>query len=287
MLYLLLTIITSVLIIISFKIFHNLGINTLQVITFNYFFGFLFGLIFSENKFDLQSFTTSQWFWPAILIGFVFIAGFVLFSKSTEKAGVSITAVSSKMSVIIPVMTGFFLFGDNVSITKVVGIVLAIASFYLVFKTDKGEKVDVKYILLPLLLFLTSGLNDSLVKYVEHHFLDGETLMFLTVVFFSAFLIGVVYLSTSKDRNNKKILYPAVIGGFVLGSINFWNAWVFVKSMEIFESSVLFPIINVSVVSIAAFSGTIFFKEKLKAINWAGIIMAVLAILLISMANEN
>jgi len=287
MLYLLLTIITSVLIIISFKIFHNLGINTFQVITFNYFFGFIFGILFSESKFEISTFTNSQWFWPAILIGFVFIAGFVLFSKSTEKAGVSITAVSSKMSVIIPVMTGFFLFGDSITSIKIIGIVLAIASFYFVFKTEKGGKVDIKYILLPLLLFLTSGLNDSLVKYVEHHFLNGEPLLFLTVVFFSAFLIGAVYLLVSKDNKNRKILFPAVAGGFVLGSINFWNAWAFVKSMEVFESSVLFPIVNVSVVSIAALSGTFFFKEKLKPINWAGIIMAVVAILLISMTNEN
>jgi len=206
---------------------------------------------------------------------------------STEKAGVSITAVSSKMSVIIPVMTGFFLFGDSISSFKIIGIIIAIASFYFVFKTEKGGKVDIKYILLPFLLFLTSGLNDSLVKYVEHYYLSGEPLMFLTVVFFSAFLIGVFYLSVSKDRNNRKILYPSVLGGFILGSINFLNAWVFVKSMQEFESSVLFPIINVSVVSIAAFSGSIFFKEKLKPINWAGIIMAVLAILLISIANEN
>ena len=287
MLFLLLTIITSVLIIISFKIFHNLNINTLQVITFNYFFGFIFGLLFSENKFDIHALTHNQWFWPAIFIGFVFIAGFVLFSMSTEKAGVSITAVSSKMSVIIPVMTGFFLFGDSISSFKIIGIIIAIASFYFVFKTEKGGKVDIKYILLPFLLFLTSGLNDSLVKYVEHYYLSGEPLMFLTVVFFSAFLIGVFYLSVSKDRNNRKILYPSVLGGFILGSINFLNAWVFVKSMQEFESSVLFPIINVSVVSIAAFSGSIFFKEKLKPINWAGIIMAVLAILLISIANEN
>lgn len=287
MLYLLLTIITSVLIIISFKIFHNLGINPLQVITFNYFFGFIFGLIFSENEFTIQSFTNSEWFWSAIVIGFVFFAGFVLFSKSTEKAGVSITAVSSKMSVIIPVMIGFFLFDDTISSMKIFGILLAVVSFYFVFKIDKSEKVDFKYILLPFLLFLTSGLNDSLVKYVEHHFLNGETLMFLSLVFFSAFLIGLFYLSTSKDSNNRKVAYPAILGGIILGSINFWNAWAFVKSMEVFESSVLFPIINVSVVSIAALSGTIFFKEKLKIVNWAGIIMAIFAILLISMANEN
>ena len=287
MLYLLFTIITSVLIIISFKVFHKLGINPLQVITFNYFFGTIFGLLFSEKKFEMNSFTDNDWFWPAIVIGFLFIAGFVLFSKSTEKAGVSITAVSTKMSVIIPVMIGFFLFGDTMSPVKILGIGLAIISFYFVFKVDKSKKVDLKYILLPFLLFLTSGLNDSLVKYVEHHFLNGETLMFLTVVFFSAFLIGVFYLSLSKDSNNRKLAYPAILGGFLLGSINFWNAWAFVKSMEIFESSVLFPIINVSVVSIAALSGTIFFKEKLKVVNWAGIIMAVFAILLISMANEN
>lgn len=50
-------------------------------------------------------------------------------------------------------------------------------------------------------------------------------------------------------------------------------------------SLALFPTVNVSVVAISAFVGLVFFKEKLKAINWIGILMAVVAILLISLEN--
>ena len=284
MIYLLITIITSVLIIICFKVFHNLGINAIQAITFNYLFGFIYGSIFSEKEHDIHFIISSTWLWPALLIGIIFIAGFILFSKSTAKAGVSITAVSAKMSVVIPVIAGFILFNDTITITKIIGIVLALISFYFVFKSD-GDKIDIKYILLPLLLFLTSGLNDLFVKYIEHNFLSGETLVFVSVVFLSAFFLGLLYILISKSKMDKKIQFSSIIAGFVLGSFNFWNAWAFVKSMSIFESSALFPIINVSVVSIAALSGALIFKEKLKLLNWFGIIMAVIAILLISMSN--
>ncbi len=287
MIYLLLTIITSVLIIISFKVFHILKINPFQAITFNYFFGFIYGILFCEREFTINAIVESQWFWPAIAIGFVFIAGFFLFSRSTKKAGVSITAISAKMSVVIPVVAGFIIFGDSITYIKVLGIVLAMLSFYLVFKTEKNKAIDVKYILLPMLLFLVSGLNDLLIKYVQHHYLSGEILMFLSIVFFSAFVLGVIYLVLSKAKENRKVLFSAIFGGFVLGSFNYLNAWAFIKSMEIFESSVLFPIVNVSVVSIAALSGVMVFGEKLKTINQIGIILSILAILLISLANGN
>jgi drug/metabolite transporter (DMT)-like permease len=287
MFYLLLTIITSVLIIISFKVFQNLNLNTLQIITFSYLFSFCYGLLFYKKEFKFLALTENQWFWPAIFIGAIFILGFILFSQSTKKAGVSITAVSSKMSVIIPVISGFVLFGDIILPIKIIGIIIAISSFYFIFKTKDKSKKDISYIFLPLLLFLVSGINDLAVKFVEHHFLNGDTFIFLSVVFLSAFVIGLLLLLLSGDKNSKKIVISSIIGGFVLGSFNFWNAWAFVRSMTIYESSTLFPIVNVSVVSIAAVSGVVIFKEKISLTNWAGILMAVISILLISMANAN
>lgn len=287
MIYLLLTIVTSVLIIISFNIFHLLKINPLQVITYSYLFSALYGITFCEEELNFTLVSNNDWFLPAILIGGIFISGFILFSKSTKKAGVSITAVSSKMSVIIPVIAGFFLFHDSLSLIKITGILLAITSFYFIFKKEKTEKTDYKYIFLPLLLFLISGLNDLAVKYVEYNFLEDETLVFLSVVFSSAFLIGLFLLSISKDKTSRKIVFSSIIGAFVLGSLNFWNAWAFIKSMNIFDSSTLFPIVNVSVVSISALLGVYIFKEKLRLTNWIGILMAVIAILLISISNAN
>lgn len=287
MIFLLITIITSVLIIISFKVFNILDVNAKQLITFNYFFGFCYGLIFREDNYTINQVLESDWLIPSIFIGFVFILGFYLFSKSTEKAGVSITAVSAKMSVIIPVMAGFILFGDSISTLKIMGIGLALLSFYFIFKKGEKEAINYKYIILPLSLLLVSGLNDSLVKVMEHNYLTDNVLLFLTFVFLAAFIFGVIFsLSDSKNRR-QLISLKGVLGGFLLGTFNFWNAWAFIRSMNIFDSSMLFPTVNVSVVSISALAGLIFFKEKLKTINWIGILMAVIAILLISLENGN
>ncbi|PLX02019.1 MAG: hypothetical protein C0595_12630 [Marinilabiliales bacterium] len=287
MIFLSITILTSVLIIISFKVFNILDVSVNQAITFNYLFGFIYGLVFREDNHSMNQVIDSDWLIPSIFIGFVFILGFFLFSKSAVKAGVSITAVSAKMSVIIPVMAGFLLFGDSISTLKVAGIGLALLSFYFIFKKGENERINYKYIILPLSLLLVSGLNDSLVKYMEHNYLTDNILLFLTFVFLSAFIFGLVFsLSNSKSRQNL-ISYKGVLGGFLLGTFNFWNAWAFIRSMNIFESSMLFPTVNVSVVSISAFAGLLFFKEKLKLINWIGIFMAVIAILLISLENGN
>lgn len=287
MIFLLITIITSVLIIISFKVFNILDVSTNQVITFNYLFGFVYGLVFREDNYSMNQVIESDWLIPSVFIGFIFILGFYLFSQSAEKAGVSITAVSAKMSVIIPVMAGFILFGDSLSTLKITGIGLALLSFYFIFKKGDKESINYKYIILPLSLLLVSGINDTLVKFMEHNYLTDNVLLFLTFVFLSAFIFGVIFsLADSKNRR-KLISFKGVLGGFLLGTFNFWNAWAFIKSMNIFESSMLFPTVNVSVVSISAFVGLLFFKEKLKIINWIGIFMALIAILLISLENGN
>lgn len=287
MFYLLLTIITSVLIIVSFKLFHIYKLNTLQVITISYLFSFTYGILFNTNGISLETIYSNDWFIYAMLIGIIFIGGFYLFSKSTEKAGVSITAVSSKMSVIIPVIAGFLIFGDKISAVKVIGIMLAIASFYFILKPEKKDNIDYKYIVLPLLLFFVSGMNDLSVKYVEHNFLKGETLLFLSIIFFSAFCVGILLLFISNNKNGRKIVFSSFVGAFILGSLNFWNAWAFIKSMSIFETSILFPIVNVSVVSLATIGGVIIFKEKIRPINLLGILMAIVAISIISMTNAS
>jgi multidrug transporter EmrE-like cation transporter len=66
--------------------------------------------------------------------------------------------------------------------------------------------------------------------------------------------------------------------------VNFFGAWFFLKSMSIFQASVLFPVINVSVVVLSTFAGMIFFKEKLRAINIIGLTVALIAILMITSA---
>lgn len=86
MFYLLLAIIFSTLIIITFRIMSKENTNVLYAITFNYFFATILGFIFWKEHLSVGLITGKSWFWLSILIGVFFIITFFLISKSTAKA---------------------------------------------------------------------------------------------------------------------------------------------------------------------------------------------------------
>ena len=52
----------------------------------------------------------------------------------------------------------------------------------------------------------------------------------------------------------------------------------------VLESSQIFPIVNMGVIVLTATSGVVLFKQKLSNGNWFGILMAIIAIALITFA---
>jgi len=260
-------------------------VDELEAIVWNYFFATLLGVLVWRESLTLLTFTEKPWFSLALLIGVFFIITFFLLSRSTVKAGLAITAVSSRMSVVIPVIAGFLVFQDKPSFVKIAGIILALFSFYLIFKPKGKMNFNLKKAALPFLLFLGIGTNDTLMKYIEHRYLVNDESLFLTVVFFVAFCIGILLVFQKIIFNKKRLSSKGLFVGLVLGALNFGTTYFFIRSMKHFDTSVLFPVINVSIVALTSFLGVLFFQEKLSKINWAGILMAILAILLISTAR--
>ena len=174
MLELLLTIIFGTFVIIFFKVISILKLDVQQIITINYLVAASFGFIIWNEPLSVELWQAKPWFWLSIIIGVFFIVTYRLFGYSSDKAGLAITAVASKMSVIIPVMAGFLVFHDHISLLKISGILLALISFYLIFKPEKGLKINHNFILLPLLLLVGNGINDTMVKYTQHFYLHND-----------------------------------------------------------------------------------------------------------------
>ena len=86
------------------------------------------------------------------------------------------------------------------------------------------------------------------------------------------------------SMNRKPLLYRNIIAGIILGLINFGSTFYILKAMGIFKSSVVFPITNAGIVSLSALIGYFFFREKLKLVNWIGIGLAIIAIIMIANA---
>lgn len=280
---LLLTILFGTLVIIAFKVISIMRLDLNQVITINYFFAAGFGFLIWDAPLNFGLWQSMPWFELSIIIGVFFILTYKLFGLSSDKAGMAITAVASKMSVAIPVLAGFLLFRDHLSVLKIVGILLVLLSFYFIFKPEKGLKINRQFILLPLLLLLGNGINDSMVKYTQHFYMKNDQGLFLSFIFLVALCIGVVYLFFTQFVKGKFFSYKSLLGGLILGSMNYWGAWFFIKSMAVYQASFLFPVVNVGIVSLSALISFIIFKENLSKANWLGILMAIIAIMLVSL----
>jgi len=73
-----------------------------------------------------------------------------------------------------------------------------------------------------------------------------------------------------------------ILGGLILGLLNFNATYFIILALHQIESSVVFPIYNSGVIALSAIIGFVAFKEKLSIINWIGLIIAIIAIILIS-----
>lgn len=284
MLYLIATTLFSTSIFILFKLFKQYNINNLQAIVANYFVASLVGFFSFETKFSASDVFQAPWFTLSIFIGGAFIGVFFLFALSSQKAGIAITAVSSKMSVVIPAAAGFLLFSDQLSTQKIIGIIIALVALYLALykKTDRNVKFNPKLILLPLLIFVGTGANDLLMKIADFYYVKNDTLLLVSTIFSIALIIGSLVLIYNILRHQVKLKLKNFLAGIALGLVNFGSTYFLFRSMEIYDSSFLFPIRNTVVVSLSALTALFIFGEKLNRTNWIGIFLALLAITMIS-----
>lgn len=285
MIYILLSVTFSTLLFILFKLFKKFNINTLQALVVNYFTAFSFGILLSEQEFNYEKVIQKPWYLGSFLLGFLFIAIFYVMALTSQKNGISVASVASKMSVIIPIITGVFLFNEQLGILKFIGILIALVAVYFTSKKEKGNTFDKKNLLFPIILFFGAGTIDTSLNILQHNYLKkDEIALFSSHTFLMAFLFGIVWILISILQNNQKIQGKNIVGGIVLGIPNYFSLYYLIKMLdsELFESSIIFTINNVAIVTLSSLVGILFFKEKLSVRNGIGVILALLSLLLIT-----
>ncbi len=286
MIYLLLSILSSTVIFVIFRLFKKFEINTLQAIIVNYFIACAVGYFgFIENK-DFTKVPQEGWFIGTLILGFLFITVFNLAAITTQKSGLSVVAVASKMSVAIPVFCGIFLYNESTGFTKLMGIGLALVAVYLTsIKTDKGLNIQPKNLIFPLLVFFGSGIIDTSIKYLEATYVSKTDVgLFSSAIFASAGMIGIFILIFQGITGKLKFNFKNIIGGIVLGFPNYFSIYFLVMALRSngFDSSTIFTLNNVAIVAFSTLAGILLFKERLIRQNWIGLALAVISIILVA-----
>ena len=284
MAFLILSILASTLILITFRYFEKFKVDNFNAIIINYFTASVLGFLLADKETGLSLAGSQSWFHMAVIIGVIFVAMFYLIALTTQKTGLTITSISSRMSVIIPMIFSIVFYQESLPFLKAIGIMLApIAVVLTIMRKDISLK-DKRFFILPVIMFLGVGLTDSLVKYTQQEFLSGgNVLMFsayLFVIAFSTSILSKLLFQSNKgfDLNGKDL-----IGGIFLGLFNFGSLYFFIQALQFsgMDSSLVFGINSIGIVLLSVFASVLFFKEKLSKLNWVGIIVAIFTLILL------
>lgn len=283
MTYLLLSIVASSLIFVIFKLFARFKIDTFQAIVVNYAVAFTTGILLYEGDTTFTEALQTEWFIGAIALGIVFISVFNLMAITTQKSGLSVVSVATKMSVIIPIVFGIIYYKESAATLKLVGILLALIAVYLA--SAKNNNIVTKgSLLFPFLILVGSGIIDVSIKFIEEYYVnETDAGIFSSAIFASAGIIGITVIGYQLIRGTVKLQFKNLIAGIALGVPNYFSIFFLVKALRIdgMESSAIFPLNNVSIVILSTFLGIVLFKEKLHLKNWIGIALAVISIILV------
>jgi len=292
MIYIIGSIILSSYLTLSFKVLQRLHINAFQAIVFNYIACVCTGAVFNGSFPVNNEAIHAGWFKWALLMGAMFISIFNVISITTQKLGVAIASVANKLSLVIPFLFSVYLYNEKATVLKLAGIVVALAAVVLTcFPSQKNEATTKKsnqlLLVLPVVLFISSGLLDTLIVYVKNNFfIDPATNFnnFLIAAFTVAGTIGVVVLLLQVLSGKQQFSVKALLAGIIIGIPNYFSIWCLGRVISEYKgnSSAVIPVNNMGIVLFSAVMAWIIFKEKLGTINWAGIVLAIAAIALIA-----
>lgn len=280
-----LSILCTSLIFVVFRLYRTYNINTVNAIVVNYICACTVGLVFYDGPVGIGNIVGKPWIPGTILLGILFITVFNLMARTSQQLGVSVASVATKMSLVIPVLVGVWLYEESLSTLKVFGILLALTAVYFASIKRSPLSIGRGSLWLPALVFLGSGIIDASIKFLEEFYVDpGEFSIFSASVFASAAISGMVFLLLQRKfsfRGGSRDL----IGGIALGIPNFFSIYFLLRAFQFegWNSATVFTINNVAIVMLTTLLGIVLFKEKVDLKNWMGIVLAVISIIMVAL----
>ena len=295
MLYLFLSIILTSYLTLAFKVCEKYHVNIFQAIVFNYITCIITGSVVN-GFFPINASTVSSpWFRWAMVMGLLFVSIFTVIGITAQKMGVAVASVANKLSLIIPVVLSVYLYNESVKGWKLAGVMLAlVAVVFTCYQNVPGEtsekgKVEKWKYMLPVILFIGSGLLDSLINHVQQLYVtDTNRDAYLVSGFLSAAIVGSIILGIQYATGKQQFYWKNLVSGMLIGIPNYFSIWCLVRFLKHspWQSSASIPVNNMGIVLFSSVVAWLLFKERLSKLNWLGILLSLIAIYLIAFGDN-
>ncbi|MBU0697570.1 MAG: EamA family transporter [Bacteroidetes bacterium] len=283
MIYIIFAIFCSVVVSVNFKLFKRYYTNAYQAIVFNYPTAALFCYFFFKP--DLSAKPTSENWLLFLVIAVLLISIFYFIGKSIETSGIVLTSIAQRLSLIIPVISAFLIFGETSTTVKIIGLIIGLIAIYASKPSGKANMKDIVS-WYPIIVFLGTGIIDILFN-VLTKFDEISFTAALVYIFSISTIIGFASLIYQKIRGTLQFQPKTIVAGMILGVFNFGSIFFYIKALQIEsdQPSVVFASLDIGVITLGSLVGIILFKEKLSKLNMIGLVLALAAIIILNLPN--
>jgi drug/metabolite transporter (DMT)-like permease len=279
MLFLLLSILCSVTVGVIFKISRKYTISTLQIVAWNYIFAIL--LCYLSFPPDLNALGAKAPWSIYISLGVLLPAIFLFLAASIKHMGIVKTDAAQRLSLFIPILAAWLLFKEDFNTLKITAFFIALPAILLVL-SKKAENKNNKWIY-PAVVLVGFGIIDILFKQIALYTNLAFTSSLL-VIFCIAIIITVAAVVYEIIFKKVRLTGGNLLLGGLMGVFNFGNILFYLKAHQAFAEnpSTVFAAMNMGVIIIGSIIGIVVFKEKVSRYNYFGLLLAIVAILLIT-----
>jgi drug/metabolite transporter (DMT)-like permease len=218
---------------------------------------------------------------------------FLALAASVRHAGIVRSDAAQRLSLLLSLLAAFVLFGEPWTAIKGVGLALGFVALAAMVWHPRAAGIDatttartdrVGRWLYPLLVFAGFGVIDILFKQVAR---SGVPLgASLQAMFALALVVAFALQLVRRARGTMRFTARSALGGVALGLFNFGNILFYLRGHQALPAhpALVFTSMNIGVVALGALVGVLVFRERLSALNFAGVALAAGAIAVIASA---
>lgn len=270
----------SVAVSVLLKVARNQGVRVDQAIAFNYVMaGSLCWFLLGPTPSALFE---SARPWPLLLaLGLLLPSVFLIMAKAVQQAGIVLSDVAQRLSLLIPLIAAFTLFGETASRGKLIGISIALCALAALLWRPGNRNAQaptnhgaIATVVLLLGVWVGYGTIDILFKQMAK--MGSAFPTTLLGAFVLAGLISFVYLLLRRTAWSGR----SMVAGLLLGLLNFGNIYFYVRAHQIYSENptLVFSAMNIGVISLGTLVGAGVFRERIHWVNALGVGLAILAI---------
>ena len=199
--------------------------------------------------------------------------------------GIVKTDAAQRLSLFIPILAAWLIFGEKFNALKIIAFGIALPALLLIL-TKPTENTKNKW-MYPALVLIGFGLIDILFKQIAL-FTNLPYTTSLFIVFGLALAIMLLVVGFEMGFKKSKFNYKNLLFGSLVGIFNFGNILFYLKAHQSFAEnpSTVFAGMNMGVIIIGSLTGIFIFKEKLSKMNYAGLGLALITIVLIVLSQQ-